>query len=361
MRYTTVVMIGCLSLGGAGERCAAQDRPASATPAASAELEVTNASSVTLVLYPARAKGSGLVGAAEQVTLAPGQAARFTLAAAWKGSGSIPFLPESAVRNGFAYPYGSVAFSAANTKVTITDESIPRPEGPLKKQAEPPKPGKPLVAYPHPLITEVLYAVPTGEAGDANRDGVRGTNGDEFIELVNPHDRPINLRGYTLSGKAPQGAAPGKKLAVLKFVFPSVELAPGDVVVVFNGHGAKWTTAVGDTTHAPPGPSDAFNGARVFDMKVESARLGFANKADYVLLTAPGGDPVHCIKWGEAQPPAGVGLVETAPDVTGQSVMRRTVDGALEPHPSIEGKKFSPGRFPLDRESPGKDTARPAR
>src|SRR5438309_1433133 len=54
------------------------------------------------------------------------------------------------------------------------------------------------VPYPHPLISEVLYSVPSGQRGDANADGERDAVGDEFIELVNPHDKPIQLKGYTL-------------------------------------------------------------------------------------------------------------------------------------------------------------------
>ena len=47
---------------------------------------------------------------------------------------------------------------------------------------------QPLVAYPHPLITEIFFSVP-GSGGDANGDGQRSPAGDEFIELMNPHDR----------------------------------------------------------------------------------------------------------------------------------------------------------------------------
>src|SRR5205823_6103778 len=67
------------------------------------------------------------------------------------------------------------------------------------------------VPFPHPLISEVLYAVPSGERGDANADGKRDAVGDEFIELVNPHDRPIQLKGYTLmdaDAYAPGAAKP---------------------------------------------------------------------------------------------------------------------------------------------------------
>jgi hypothetical protein len=205
-----------------------------------------------------------------------------------------------------------------------------------------------LVDYPHPLITEVLYAVPTGDGGDANKDGTRDTNGDEFIELVNPHDRPIKLGGYVISGKGPAGGESGKgKFKTLRFTFPPLELKPGEVVVVFNGHDQKWKTPPGDLTHA--GAADAeFSGARVFTMGVESARMGLANKADYVLLTSPSGEKVECVTWGEIKAPEGVTLVEEAPDSRG-SVTRLSETGPLEPHPTVDGKKFSPGRFPLAR------------
>lgn len=219
---------------------------------------------------------------------------------------------------------------------------------------QPERPAPP-VPFPHPLITEVLYAVPTGVAGDANKDGVRDTSGDEFIELVNPHDKPISLRGYVLSGKAPEAAAKGKEYKVLRFVFPAIELAPGEVIVVFNGHDAKWTNPVGDTTRAPREGSEQFFGARVFTMNVESARMGLANKADYVLLTAPRGEPVQCVKWGDIKAPEGAGLVEEAPSVSGQSVSRRDVGDRLEPHPTLEGVKYSAGRFPMDAQQPSED------
>ena len=152
-------------------------------------------------------------------------------------------------------------------------------------------PPKPLVEYPHPLITEVLYAVPTGDGGDANGDGKRETNGDEFVELVNPHERSISLRGYVLTGKS--GDDPQKKYKTLRFVFPPVTLQPGEVVVVFNGYKQSWTGPVGTTARAPDGVNDKFSAARIFTMEVESARLGLSNKADYILLSAPDGEAVQ--------------------------------------------------------------------
>jgi hypothetical protein len=69
----------------------------------------------------------------------------------------------------------------------------------------------PLVPFPHPLITEVLFAVPTGETdGDADQSGTRSATGDEFIELINPHTKPINLKGYRLVDGQPI-AGPGSR------------------------------------------------------------------------------------------------------------------------------------------------------
>jgi hypothetical protein len=83
-------------------------------------------------------------------------------------------------------------------------------------------------------------------------------------------------------------------------------------------------------------------------MGVESARMGLTNKADYVLLTSPSGEKVHCIKWGEIKTPDGITLVEEAPDSKG-SITRLLDTGPLEPHPTVDGKKLSPGRYPLTR------------
>jgi hypothetical protein len=346
----------------------APEPPSPAAPATK-DAEITNNARIAVVLYPTHRADNGLVNAPEAVTLKPGQSVSLKVRADWDGTlGIVEFLPEFAVRGGSAFPYGFVAFTPANLSAQITDDSIPDPDRDTRREPartpelNPPAaaPVKPLVPWPHPLITEVLYAVPTGAAGDANKDGERTTNGDEFVELANPHDRPINLRGYTISGKAPAGAASTRKFTVLKFTFPSCELAPGEVAVVFNGHGAKWSGPVGDTTHAAAGNA-AFANARIFTMNVESSRLGFANKADYVLLSAPSGEPVHCVKWGDLKPPEKTALVEAAPEVSRQSVFRRTASAPLEPHPSIGGVRFSPGRFPLDQKVVEAPAATPPR
>src|SRR6185436_1093444 len=99
----------------------------------------------------------------------------------------------------------------------------------------------------------VLYAVP--KEGDADQDGTRSATGDEFIELVNPHDKPINLKGYSLSdgkwqekpqpkndkpaakpdskgkqGEKPKSDSSGHRPeeSRIHFVFPELMLQPGE-------------------------------------------------------------------------------------------------------------------------------------
>jgi hypothetical protein len=253
------------------------------------------------------------------------------------------------------------------------------------------------IPSPHPLITEILAAVPSGPRGDANGDGTRDAVGDEFIELVNPHDKPIQLKGYMLVDSdawAPGAAKPGSPAkptkssgkpgdppaapadapadkpatpahdpaadstrAELRFVFPEMELKPGQVVVVFNGYHQKFIGPVGDATKAPSGPNDKFHDAFVFSMKNESPYAALGNEADFVLLVAPDGKPIHVVKWGKTSknPPKDTLLSEDAPASIG-SVQRDGARGKLVPHRDLKGDLAgtycSPGIFSM---SPGVD------
>jgi hypothetical protein len=211
-------------------------------------------------------------------------------------------------------------------------------------------PERPFIAFPHPLITEVLYAVPTGPEGDASGDGVRDAVGDEFIEIVNPHSEPIQLRGYALTDRQQVAKRDGRTFTSIRFVFPAFELEPGEVVVLFNGHRQQLPGPVGDSARVPAG-NPRFGGARVFTMNNVSARSGFANGADCVTLWSPAGRPVHSICWGEAQAPPQTDIVEQVPALTGQSVTRLTIAGPMVAHPAPTGgsappRRFSPGVFP---------------
>jgi hypothetical protein len=233
-------------------------------------------------------------------------------------------------------PYVPVAFDHARAGALIMSESGPglaSVSAGLSVDSDAP------VAFPHPLITEILYAVPTGDNGDANADGERQVAGDEFIELVNPHPAPIDLGGYTLS----DANAPGR--GRMSFRFPDLTLPPGGVVVVFNGHGCSWSGPVGDAEHAPASGNDNFAGAWVLSMGNRSQRVGLANAGEHVLLADPEGDPIMAVVWGKAEAPQAL-LVETAPATSGGSIERLD---AWRKHPSVDGVRFSPGRRPDER------------
>jgi hypothetical protein len=222
-------------------------------------------------------------------------------------------------------------------------------------------PAKPLVAFPHPLITEVLYNVPTCDNGDANKDGTRQVAGDEFVEVINPHDKPIDLRGYTISDMtAHEKTAGGKpKSNAIRWSFPPLTLKPGEVAVVFNGNASTIPGAVGDSSAAAK-KNDKFHDAYVFTMRQPSDKVGFANTADWVLLTAPDGKPVQLIKWGEprVKVPEGVMLIEEAPAARNASIQRTSANGALATHPSDGKSAFSPGVFAMPS-APEKDSKKP--
>lgn len=196
------------------------------------------------------------------------------------------------------------------------------------------------VSFPHPVITEVLYAVPTGETGDANKDGVRNAAGDEFVELVNPHDKPIQLKGYRITDKSLG------KAGALSFTFPECEIKPGGVVVVFNGFEANIAAPCGDAAKAPGGPNEKFGGAMVFSMKVTSNRIGFSNTADCVVITAPDGKAIEIVRWGaisETLPECP--LVAEAPTTNKASVARKGLFKPFVVHDSFGGGCCSPGKF----------------
>ncbi len=80
---------------------------------------------------------------------------------------------------------------------------------------------------PQPLIiiNEVLYDPPSGNAGDANGDGTREAQEDEFIEFFNMGGQ-IDISGYTISDAAQE-----------RHVFPSGTVIPANGVLVLFGGG----------------------------------------------------------------------------------------------------------------------------
>ncbi len=261
----------------------------------------------------------------------------------------------------------------------------------------------PLVKKPHPIITEILYAVPKGDEGDASQDGQRSATGDEFIELINPHDTPINLKGYAIvdgrpikgpdskpaiepKGKAGKGTSggkassprgkgtlnpsdepgipkptPQKSKARVVFTFPEITLKPGEVVVVFNGYESTPkgpADQIGTSTKAPAKNAN-FHDAYVFTMQTKSSYAALANNGDCVSLIAPDGTAIECVHWGDTSDKDEEGastpgtLDEAAPssDEVQGSIQRTTLrqGSVFKSHDSLNlaarGTRYSPGVF----------------
>jgi hypothetical protein len=200
-------------------------------------------------------------------------------------------------------------------------------------------------AGPHsddwPVITEILYAVPQGAAGDASGDGSRHATGDEFIEIHNPTDRAIDLSGWSITDRNAPDA--GQFL----FVFPRFRLGPGQTLVVFNGMEQSIPGPVGNAEAAPKEGNEHFGEAWVFDAQNTSAQVALANSGDWVCLRTARGEVVSCVIWGtfEEKPPVSDQRLVEAPRTSVSSVQRTlaAADAPFEAHPSVQGLRFSPG------------------
>jgi hypothetical protein len=80
------------------------------------------------------------------------------------------------------------------------------------------------------LINEVLYDPPSGIEGDANGDGTREAQEDEFIEFINNSSQPLNMSGFEIYDDDALAAGTPRHL------FPSGTIVPaGKAIVVFGG------------------------------------------------------------------------------------------------------------------------------
>jgi len=196
-----------------------------------------------------------------------------------------------------------------------------------------------MIEFPHPVISEVLFNTPRGGEGDASQDGKRSAIGDEFIELVNPHDRPIELGGYTVMDRG----------ANVSFALPEMTLEPGGVVVIFNGYETEIAGPIGGAETAIPEPNEHFHGALVFNMGNASRTAALSNQTDMVMLAAPDDTPIDLIEWGRrdmrayASQPRRVFVTDNP-----NGSVQRTEGGLgpIKPHGEIDGAAFSPGKVP---------------
>ncbi|HEX8493428.1 MAG TPA: Ig-like domain-containing protein [Pyrinomonadaceae bacterium] len=171
------------------------------------------------------------------------------------------------------------------------------------------------------VINEILADVPLDNAatadvieGDANRDGVRNDDDDEFVELVNNSNAPVDISGVVITDAT--------NAATSRFTFPAnTILAAGRAVVVFGGG-------------TPPANDPAFGGALIFT----TTSLSLNNTADTVTvkLSVSGSDVVIATYTYAAEANADQSITRS-PDITGNPLVQHTTAA------NADGRVYSPG------------------
>ncbi|HEV2882185.1 MAG TPA: Ig-like domain-containing protein [Pyrinomonadaceae bacterium] len=177
------------------------------------------------------------------------------------------------------------------------------------------------------VLNEIFADVPPDDPatqiveGDANRDGVRNSDDDEFVEVLNYSSSPVDISGVVVADTTAR-----------RFTFPAgTILAPGSPLVVFGGG-------------APSRVDPAFGGSGVF----VAASLGLNDAGDALSLKLPIGNVEITIAsqaYGTAAtgaPPAPADQSLTrAPDAASDST-----GGAFVAHTlatGAAGRRYSPG------------------
>jgi hypothetical protein len=116
------------------------------------------------------------------------------------------------------------------------------------------------------IINEVLYDPPSGATGDANGDGTRDPNQDEFIEFVNLSASAIDMSNYEIyDAEALLNNTP-------RHIFPSGSIvSPGKVILIFGGGT----------------PTGSFGNATL--QTASSGSLNMTNSDDFITIKAADG------------------------------------------------------------------------
>lgn len=169
------------------------------------------------------------------------------------------------------------------------------------------------------VINEIHGDPATGSAGDANNDGARDPQEDEFVELVNTANHDICLSGWHLTDAS----------GTTRHRFPLGSLLPtGSSLVVFGG-GV---------------PTGKFGGAEI-QTAVSSGELNLNNQGDVLSLVDFQGKIFQDVSWGDC---AGKSCAQehiSHPLNINQSLSRRPeANGTFSAHGTLrEGSRYSPG------------------
>jgi hypothetical protein len=156
------------------------------------------------------------------------------------------------------------------------------------------------------LINEVLYDPESGDLGDANGDGTRDANGDEFIEFFNSGPE-MDVSGYSLSDASQ-----------VRHVFPAGTVVPLNGVLVLFGSGS---------------PTGDFGGAVV--QTASTGSINMSNTGDFVTLQDASGTIVLTFDVEPLSNNPNESYTRN-PDLTGEFVQHSGIDAA-------NGALYSPG------------------
>lgn len=156
------------------------------------------------------------------------------------------------------------------------------------------------------LINEVLYDPESGDLGDANGDGTRDANGDEFIEFFNSGPE-MDVSGYSLSDTSQ-----------VRHVFPAGTVVPLNGVLVLFGSGS---------------PTGDFGGAVV--QTASTGSINMNNAGDFVTLQDASGTIVLTFDVEPLSNNPNESYTRN-PDLTGEFVQHSGIDAA-------NGALYSPG------------------
>lgn len=157
------------------------------------------------------------------------------------------------------------------------------------------------------LVNEVLYDPAADAAGDANGDGVRDPDDDEFVELFNSNPA-LDISNYTLSDAA-----------MVRHTFPVGTIVPSNGVIVVFGGG---------------NPTGTFGGAIV--QTATGGLLNLNNAGDVLTLRDNLGNVVAVFDINGLSGNPDESYTRN-PDITGAFVQHATI-------PAANGALFSPGR-----------------
>jgi hypothetical protein len=162
------------------------------------------------------------------------------------------------------------------------------------------------------LINEILYDPAGSMAGDANGDGTRDANEDEFIEFYNS-GLAIDISGYKVfDATALTSDTP-------RHTFPPGTIVPSNGVIILFGGG---------------NPTGNFGGALV--QTASGGQINISNAGDVITLQDASGNVVLTLDVGPFSDNPDESYTRN-PDLTGDFVQHSTI-------PEANGALFSPGR-----------------